>query len=201
MKRLTLALTLGLAAACSKDNKESPTIAVFTAAPGTIIVGQSTQLVFGGTGTLTIDQGVGDVTGKTSVTVSPTATTTYVLTASLNGSTVNSSTKVTVNPLPPVATTGLLLVRSGAADPVAGAPASFDLTALGPSGTPNADYRGTVQFSSDDGQTVLPASVTFTAADAGRKTVSATFKHSGTHSLVGIDTATSSLQGTALVSV
>ena len=203
MKRLTLALTLGLVAACSSDNskKESPTIAVFTAAPGTIIAGQSTQLVFGGTGTLSIDNGVGDVTGKTSVTVTPTTTTTYVLTASLNGSTVNSSTQVTVNPAPPVTTTSLLLVRSGAADPVAGAPADFELQALGPGGTANADYRGTVQFSSDDAQTVLPASVTFTAADAGKKTVSATFKHSGMHSLVGTDTATSSLQGTALVSV
>jgi len=203
MKRLTLALTLGLVAACSSDNnkKESPTIAVFTAAPGTIIAGQSTQLVFGGTGTLTIDQGVGDVTGKTSVTVTPATTTTYVLTASLNGSTVNSSTKVTVNPQPPVTTTGLLVLRSGAADPVAGTPADFEVQATGPSGAVNPDYRGTVQFSSDDPQTVLPASVTFTAADAGKKTVSATFKHSGMHSLVGTDSATASLQGTALVSV
>ncbi len=39
-----------------------------------------------------------------------------------------------------------------------------------------SNYRGTIGFSSDDPHAVLPASYTFTAADAGRHTFAVTFK-------------------------
>jgi sugar lactone lactonase YvrE len=61
-----------------------PVIASFTANPAKISTGQSSTLqwnVVGATTGLTIDNGIGDVTGKTSIVVSPTATTTYTLTA------------------------------------------------------------------------------------------------------------------------
>ncbi len=200
MKRLTLAAVLGLVVACNSDSKKTdqPTIAVFTAAPSTIIAGQSTQLVFGGTGTLSIDQGVGPVTGKTSVTVSPTATTTYTLTASLNGSSVTSTTQVTVNPLP---TAGLVVVRSGTADPVAGTPADFEIRAVTPAGTLNPGYRGTVKLTTDDPQATLPADYTFTASDAGKKVLQVTLRRAGVHPVTATDTASSSVTGTTVVLV
>jgi hypothetical protein len=202
MKRIALAMAAVLVAACDNGSpKTGPAISVFTAAPSTITTGQSTQLVFGATGTLNIDQGVGNVTGKTSVTVSPTATTTYTLTASQDGITKNVSTTVTVNPLPPAQTTSLAVVRTGAGDPVAGVAAAFEVRALTSAGAVNPDYRGTVQFTSDDGQAVLPGAVTFAAGDAGKKAVSATFKKAGMHSLTGSDAQLPSVQGTALAQV
>ena len=72
MKRLSLAALTVLLAACGGGNP--PTIELFTAVPSSIALGDSTQLLFAAESgsTLSIDQGVGDVTGKTSVTVSPT---------------------------------------------------------------------------------------------------------------------------------
>ena len=63
----------------------APAVSSFSASPGTIIQGQSATLSWGVTGnpapTVTIDNGVGDVSNRTSITVSPTQTTTYTLTA------------------------------------------------------------------------------------------------------------------------
>jgi hypothetical protein len=74
-----------------------PAIASFTANPTTVSTGESSTLSFNVVGTttsLTIDNGVGDVTGKTSVSVSPSATTTYTLTATdTQGSITATSTK------------------------------------------------------------------------------------------------------------
>lgn len=64
-------------------NPHAPTIPSFTASPATIIVGDPTILnwtVGGGAATLSIEQGVGTVTG-TSKTLYPLITTTYTLTA------------------------------------------------------------------------------------------------------------------------
>ena len=70
MKRLSLTtLAILFAAACSSAGN-APTIEVFTAVPSSIALGDSAQLIFAAESgsTLSIDQGVGDVTGKTSVT-------------------------------------------------------------------------------------------------------------------------------------
>jgi len=56
-------------------------------------------------------------------------------------------------------------------------------------------YRGTVRFSSSDSQAGLPSSYTFTAADNGVHTFSATLKTAGSQSLTATDTATSSITG------
>jgi hypothetical protein len=76
-----------------------PVISSFTANPAKISNDQSSVLqwsIVGPTTNLTIDNGVGDVTGKTSVTVSPTATTTYTLTATnAQGGFTEKSTKQT----------------------------------------------------------------------------------------------------------
>src|SRR6266852_5089772 len=86
MKRLSLAALAVLLAACGSDN------------PPSIALGDSTELVIAADrgATLTIDQGIGDVTGKTSVAVSPTVTTTYTLKATALGMSTTSKTTVTV---------------------------------------------------------------------------------------------------------
>jgi hypothetical protein len=87
---------------------DKPVIGSFTASPSVISDAQSSTLSFSVTGatSLTINHGVGDVTGLTSIAVSPSTTTTYLLTAtSAAGSgstsaTVIAATTVTVVPAP-----------------------------------------------------------------------------------------------------
>ena len=90
----------------------------------------------------------------------------------------------------------------------AGAPGSFTVTARNADGTTNTGYTGTVQFSSTDALAIIkdPATgnpvalqnfkYTFTAADAGVHTFSATLKTAGTQSLTAADTQTSTINGT-----
>ena len=79
----------------------APVVSSFTASPGTIIQGQSATLSWATTGnpapTLTIDNGVGDVSSRSSITVSPTQTTTYTLTATNSLGTVTKTATVTVS--------------------------------------------------------------------------------------------------------
>lgn len=80
-----------------------PSIASFTASPASITAGESTTLSWNVTGatSLSINNGVGTVIGS-SVRVSPSATTTYTLTAKSAGGTVTATTRVTVAVAPPV---------------------------------------------------------------------------------------------------
>jgi hypothetical protein len=77
----------------------APAIVEFAASPATISQGQGTTLSWTviGADTLTIDAGVGAVTG-TSVVVSPTADTTYTLTAEGPGGAATATASVTVLP-------------------------------------------------------------------------------------------------------
>src|SRR5215475_11430390 len=79
-----------------------PVISSFTAAPSSITSGQSSVLswsVTGATG-LRLDPGNVDVTGQTSKSVAPSATTTYILTATNSAGAVTRSVTVTVIPQP-----------------------------------------------------------------------------------------------------
>jgi ELWxxDGT repeat protein len=78
----------------------------------------------------------------------------------------------------------------------AGASASFKVTALNADGTLATGYTGTVVFSSSDAKVALPAKYTFTAADAGSHTFSATLYTAGTRSITATDTTTAGLTGT-----
>jgi hypothetical protein len=78
----------------------------------------------------------------------------------------------------------------------AGNSGSFTVTALNADGTTDTSYTGTVHFSSSDGQAGLPADYTFTAADAGVHTFSATLKTAGTQSITAGDSSTFGLTGT-----
>ena len=84
-------------------NPAPPTVDSFTAAATTITAGETTTLSWttsGATG-VSIDNDVGAVAVDGNVTVSPTATTIYTLTATGAGGTATSSATVTVNPAPP----------------------------------------------------------------------------------------------------
>lgn len=82
----------------------APVIASFTATPSTIGPGGSAVLTWEATGadTLVLDPGIGEVTGANR-TVSPSATTTYTLTANGPGGTVTAQVTVVVMPLPVIA--------------------------------------------------------------------------------------------------
>ena len=75
-----------------------PTISSFTASPSTVSSGASSTLSWSvaNATSLSIDQGLGTVTGATSVPVSPTTATTYTLTASNSGGSTTARTTVTV---------------------------------------------------------------------------------------------------------
>jgi hypothetical protein len=89
------------------------------------------------------------------------------------------------------------LVVSGFPSPTtAGASHTFTVTAEDPYGNVATGFAGTVHFTSSDAKAVLPANYTFTAADAGTHTFSATLKTAGTQSITARDTATANLSGT-----
>jgi len=77
----------------------APTINSFTAAPVTISAGQQVTLSWSvsGASSVSINNGVGDVTYLTSKTVAPTVTTAYTLTATNANGSKSASVTVTVN--------------------------------------------------------------------------------------------------------
>ena len=77
----------------------------------------------------------------------------------------------------------------------AGAAQNFTVKATDAYGNVVADYTGTVAFSSSDAQASLPASYTFSAADAGVHTFTATLKTAALQSIGVSDTASSTLFG------
>ncbi len=78
---------------------------------------------------------------------------------------------------------------------VAGSSGSFIVTAQDQFNELVVGYRGTVSFSSSDGQAVLPGNYSFTAADQGVHTFSATLKTAGSQAITVTDTTTSSFTG------
>ncbi len=83
----------------------TPVISSFTASATTINPGQSTTLSWGLVGnadSATIDNGIGGVATPGSITVSPSSTTTYTLTADCSGTTTTA--QVTINVVPAGAT-------------------------------------------------------------------------------------------------
>ena len=87
----------------------APTIGAFSADPTAISAGQSSTLTWAVTGsapiTVSIDQGVGTVTGQSSTTVSPTGTTTYTLTATNEAGYSSATATVNVTSVDDVAVT------------------------------------------------------------------------------------------------
>ena len=78
----------------------------------------------------------------------------------------------------------------------AGSAGSFTIAAYDPLGNPNPGYTGTIHFTSSDPNAKLPADYTFTAADQGSHTFSATFETGGPQSITAKDTANGLIAGT-----
>ena len=102
-----------------------------------------------------------------------------------------SETGITVNP----AAASVMIVAGFPSTTTAGVAGNFTITLRDPYGNMASGYTGTVHFTSSDAKAVLPASYTFTAADAGVRTFSATLKTAGTQTLTAADTTIGGLSG------
>ena len=123
---------------------------------------------------------------------SQTVTATDTVTSSITGS-------ATVAVSPAAAST---LVETAPASVTTGAPFSVTVTAKDPYGNTATSYTGTVQLTSSDSSAVLPASHTFTAANAGVYTFTGvTLKVVASQTVTATDTVTSSITGKATVTV
>jgi Tol biopolymer transport system component len=133
------------------------------------------------------DAGVHSVSAtlKTAGTQSLTATDTTI--ATITG----TQTGITVNP----ATASSLKVAGFPSTTGAGLSHSVTVTALDAYGNVATSYSGTVHFTSSDGQAVLPADYSYTAADAGMHSFSVTLKTAGSRSITGTDSLTTSITG------
>jgi hypothetical protein len=89
----------------------------------------------------------------------------------------------------------LLVVSGFPTTATAGVAGSFTLTAVNHDGSTDTGYTGTVHFTSSDGQAGLPADYTFTVADGGVQSFSATLKTAGIQSLTATDTTTAVITG------
>src|SRR5579864_71438 len=78
----------------------------------------------------------------------------------------------------------------------AGTAGAFTVTVKYADGATDANFNGTVLFTSSDPRAVLPAAYTFTAADAGVHTFSATLYTAGTQSITATDYTTGLVSGT-----
>ena len=166
----------------------APVISSFTASPATITQGQSTTLSWSASGnpapTLTIDNGIGDVTGKTSQTVTPTQTTTYTLTATNTQGTASSATTVTVGPpdtTPPAVTstspaagaTGVAVssaVTATFSEPVQPATITFGLkNSQGTAIAGATSYNTSTNVATFTPNAALASSTSYTATVSGAK--------------------------------
>ncbi|NLO27374.1 MAG: S-layer homology domain-containing protein, partial [Actinobacteria bacterium] len=99
---------------------------------------------------------------------------------------------------------GYRFVVVGINDPVAaGALSSVTVTILNETDAIATDYTGTVRFTSNDPQAVLPANYTFTSGDAGTHTFTdgVTLKTAGSRTVTVTDTVTSTIKGSQTVTV
>lgn len=108
-------------------------------------------------------------------------------------STVTGSTSVTVSPAPPPSSFG---VTGYVTSTTAGTSHTFTVTAKNSSGAALTTYTGTIHFTSSDVQAGLPADYTFTSADKGVHSFSATLKTAGSRSISVTDKTVSTTTGT-----
>src|SRR5262249_50207785 len=131
---------------------------------------------------------------------------THIFTTTLNGpgtqtltatDTANSTVTGTQTGITVMGVPATVLSITGFSLPVtAGTPGTFTVSLFDAAGHIVLSYRGTVHFTTSDAQAVLPADYTFTAADGGVHTFSATLKTAGARTLTVTDTASGGLSGT-----
>src|SRR5439155_362486 len=96
-----------------------------------------------------------------------------------DASLIGTQTGMTVSP----AAASTLICAGFPSTTTAGVAGNVTVTLKDPYGNLASGYTGTVHFSSSDGKAALPANYTFTTADAGLHTFSATLKTAGTQSI------------------
>jgi hypothetical protein len=90
------------------------------------------------------------------------------------------------------------LAVTAPASATAGTPFSVTVAALDASNNQATSYTGTVQFTSTDGQAVLPGTYTFTAVDHGTHVFSSvTLNTLGSQAITATDTANAAITGTS----
>jgi uncharacterized protein YkwD/chitodextrinase len=181
---------------------QRPAILSFAANPSAVTAGQPSRLSWSvnGASSIAIDNGVGDVTGLSSTTVSPNQTTTYRLTATNAAGSVTATAVVTVaaasDASPPTAPTLLSAVANGATTVDLRWSASLDNVAV-------AGYQ--ILRNGSPLQTVSGATITY--ADAGAapntayaytvKAFDAAGNYSGASNAIAVTTPAASNSGTA----
>ena len=98
-KGVIFLVILVLLSGCSGIVVELPNIVSFSATSTTITAGESVTLIWqvSGADTVSIDQGIGEVDSISSISVNPTNTTIYTLTATNTAGSVTATTTVTVS--------------------------------------------------------------------------------------------------------
>jgi len=151
---------------------------VATSYSGTVHVGSSdAAAVLPGDATLV--NGVATLNVELMTVGTQTITATDVANSAMTGSVSSDAT-------PPVPA---LFAVSGYPGTTAGVSNSFTVTVRDSIGQVAVGYAGTVFFASSDGQAGLPASYTFTSADAGVHSFSATLRTAGAQSIAVRDAA------------
>ena len=86
-------------------------------------------------------------------------------------------------------------------NPVAGSAFTMTVAALDAGGTVASNFRGTVHLTATDPAASLPADYTFTAADRGVKTFTATLRTAGRQTLTATDTDARQIMGSTTFTV
>jgi hypothetical protein len=111
-------------------------------------------------------------------------------------SSITGSATIKVNP---AAATHFTVVAPSSA--TAGTALTITVTALDQFGNVATGYLGTVQFTSSDVAAGLPGNYTFTSTDKGKHSFSVTLNTTGSQTITATDTVTSSIEGSAGVTV
>jgi len=163
---------------------DPPVINSFTADPATIMEGNSSTLSWNvdNADTLTINRGVGDVTGLTSIQVTPGQTTTYTLTATNSAGTDTDTATVTVSAYEPIIQLSTSTLTNSCNEGENAPQKTFTVSNSG---------NGTLNYSITDNVTWLscsPSSGTSTG-EADTDTIHVNFSSSG----LGADTYTATI--------
>ena len=142
-----------------------------------------------GAAVLPADSTLPSGTGTFSVTLKTTGSRTITATDTNDNTIAGTSNSITVN-----AAAATHFSIAAPATRTAGVAFNFTITALDQFNNIATGYAGTVHFTSNDGQAVLPANTTLAS---GVGTFSATLKTVGPRTITGTDTVTSSITGTS----
>ncbi len=153
----------------------------FTSSDGAAVLPPNTTIV-------PEDQGTFSFTATLETVGTQSITATDTTTSSITGTESNISVELTVPKS--------LVITGFPATVTAGTAGNVTVTAYNADGTVTTGYTGTVDFSSTDGNALLPAPYTFTSADAGTHTFSVTLETAGSQSITVTDSSTSTLTGT-----